>query len=124
MMYWNRAIKRLNWPIIFNLLGYVLLATGCFMLLPMIVSIIYHETCWKAFLYTILLCVFMSLPFMKISSQKKSYFAKDGMIAVGLSWFIVSIFGALPFYFSREIPSFIDVYLKQYLDLLQQDPLY
>lgn len=108
MMYWNRAIKRLNWPIIFNLLGYVLLATGCIMLLPMIVSIIYHEACWKAFLYTILLCIMTSLPFMKISSQKKSYFAKDGMIAVGLSWIIVSIFGALPFYFSREIPSFID----------------
>ena len=34
------------------------------------------------------------------------------MIAVGLSWIVISLFGALPFFFSKEIPSFIDCFFE------------
>ena len=36
------------------------------------------------------------------------YFARDGLIAVGLAWIVISVFGALPFYLSGTIPSFVD----------------
>lgn len=34
--------------------------------------------------------------------------AREGLVCVGLSWILMSLFGCLPFYLSREIPSFID----------------
>lgn len=107
-MYWHRALRHLNWRVIANLLGYVLLAAGCLMILPLIVSLIYKEDVWQSFLWSIVICFAVSIPLMRVSTKMSSYFAKDGLIAVGLSWLLVSLFGALPFYFSGEIPSYID----------------
>lgn len=36
------------------------------------------------------------------------FFAKEGLVTVALAWIILSLVGALPFYFSGEIPSYID----------------
>ena len=35
-------------------------------------------------------------------------FARDGLVCVGLSWIVMSLFGCLPFWLSGEIPSFVD----------------
>ena len=34
--------------------------------------------------------------------------AKEGMVCVAFSWIVLSLVGALPFYISREIPSYVD----------------
>ena len=39
---------------------------------------------------------------------KAGLLAREGLVCVGLSWILMSLFGCLPFYISREIPSFID----------------
>ena len=36
------------------------------------------------------------------------FFAKEGLVCVGLSWIVMSLIGSLPFYVSGYIPSFID----------------
>lgn len=36
------------------------------------------------------------------------FFAKEGLVTVALGWIILSLVGALPFYFSGEIPSYVD----------------
>lgn len=41
-----------------------------------------------------------------------AFYAKEGLVCVGLSWIILSLFGCLPFYFSQEIPVFIDAFLE------------
>jgi len=38
----------------------------------------------------------------------QQFSARDGMLCVSLSWVSLSILGCLPFWFSREIPSFVD----------------
>lgn len=108
MMYWHRALKRLNWNIIVNILGYVLLVSAGLMLLPLLVGLLYQEECWISFLYSITLCVIISIPCLSIRVKKTAYFAKDGLIAVGLAWVVVSLIGALPFYLSHQIPHYID----------------
>jgi trk system potassium uptake protein TrkH len=42
----------------------------------------------------------------------KTMGAKDGLVCVGLSWIIMSIFGSLPFWFSREIPNYVDAFFE------------
>lgn len=38
--------------------------------------------------------------------------AKDGLAIVGLSWLVLSFFGALPFYFSEVVPTFTDAFFE------------
>lgn len=40
--------------------------------------------------------------------RKKVFYAREGFIIVALAWFVVSVFGALPFWISGAIPNFID----------------
>lgn len=42
----------------------------------------------------------------------RAFYAKEGLICVGLSWIIMSIFGCLPFVISGSIPSFIDAFFE------------
>ena len=42
------------------------------------------------------------------NKAKQRFFAKEGLTCVGLSWIALSLLGCLPFYISREIPSFVD----------------
>lgn len=38
----------------------------------------------------------------------KTFRAKEGLVCVGSSWILLSLLGSLPFWLSREIPSYID----------------
>ena len=39
---------------------------------------------------------------------KRDFYVREGLICVGSSWAVISLFGCLPFVLSGEIPSFID----------------
>ena len=41
-----------------------------------------------------------------------AFFAKEGLVCVGISWVVLSLIGCLPFYISREIPLFIDAFFE------------
>lgn len=40
--------------------------------------------------------------------RKTSFHAKEGMVCVGLSWMVLGLFGALPFFLSGAIPHYVD----------------
>ena len=39
---------------------------------------------------------------------KRDFFVREGLVCVGSSWIVISLFGCLPFWLSGEIPRFID----------------
>lgn len=108
----KKGLFRLNWRVIANMLGNVLWVEGLLMLLPFIVTLIYQEGGTKAFAISIAIALLVGVPLSRIKTKRSAYFAKDGMIAVGLSWIAVSMVGALPFYISGEIPSYIDAFFE------------
>ena len=65
-----------------------------------------------AFLATIILLLVIGIPSSLKLPKNQKIFAKEGLIIVAFSWIILSIFGAFPFVFSREIPSFIDAFFE------------
>lgn len=89
-----------------KLLGRVELLIAGSMLLPLGVSLLYGESPLP-FLTSIavLLCTCLPLSLMRTGS---GFFLRDGFAAVGLIWLLVSVAGALPFYFSGEFSSFTD----------------
>ncbi|MBP3684072.1 MAG: TrkH family potassium uptake protein [Oscillospiraceae bacterium] len=38
--------------------------------------------------------------------------AREGLVCVGMSWIVLSAVGCLPFYISREIPSYVDAFFE------------
>lgn len=44
--------------------------------------------------------------------SRRSFYARDGLVCVGLSWILMSLLGALPLYFSGVAPHFIDAFFE------------
>ncbi|MBP3853243.1 MAG: TrkH family potassium uptake protein, partial [Erysipelotrichaceae bacterium] len=91
----------------------VLLVIAGLMAFPVLCGLCYGETREIIyFLQTILICLVIGYPLSRFRVIHSMYFARDGLIAVGLGWVVISIFGALPFYFSGAIPSFVDSFFE------------
>lgn len=99
----------MNYSMIIYLLGWILNFEAIFLLIPTITALIYGEGEIFSFLITIGICLLIGLTATMIRKpKKKTIYAREGFVIVSLSWFVLSIFGALPFFISGAIPSFID----------------
>ena len=98
----------MNTSIIRYVLGQVLRFEGFFLLLPCLVALIYRESSGFAFLSSALLCILLGTLMTSRKTKSNIFYLKEGCITTALSWIILSIFGALPFTISGEIPSFTD----------------
>lgn len=119
MMYWFRKeFRKLNWYVIGNVIGNVLLVLAVLLLFPLLCGLIYHEKI-IAFVWVIIGCILCGLPLSRLKVAHAMYFARDGMMAVGLCWVVLSLVGALPFFLSGAIPDYVDAFLKRSLALLR-----
>ncbi|MCQ2380868.1 MAG: hypothetical protein MJ032_00800 [Acidaminococcaceae bacterium] len=78
------------------------------MLLPLIVSIAYKE---KAAVVIAIIAIVTFLVGFLLSAKKPqnaSLYTREGFVSVALSWIVLSVVGAMPFYFTGAIPSFTD----------------
>ncbi|MBO4339339.1 MAG: TrkH family potassium uptake protein [Clostridia bacterium] len=50
--------------------------------------------------------------FFLCKNAKKGFYAREGLVCVGLSWLIMSLVGCIPFCASGEIPKFIDAFFE------------
>ena len=99
----------MNYRMIFTLLGYVLLMIGALLCLPLIVALIYREKEVWSILQSILISVGSGLLLALLRPKKnRAMYAREGFVMVSLSWVIISLVGALPFYISKAIPSYLD----------------
>ena len=100
----------MNFKMIFNALGKVLKIESLLLLLPAITSICYKE--WNVCTFLLLssiISIILGFTLTLIFKPKNTnIYAKEGFITVALAWIAISIISALPFYFTKEIPSFVD----------------
>ena len=98
----------MNRLIIVYILGSVLKITGVLLLLPIVTGIIYHESTTMFFVWVALGCIAGGLLLTLKKPKNQVFYLKEGCVATALSWIVISIVGALPFYISGQIPSFTD----------------
>ena len=98
----------MNISIIRYILGSVLKFEAALMLLPCLVAVIYRETSGFSFVITILLCLAFGFLLSHRRPSSTVFYMKEGFLSVSLSWILLSIFGALPFLISGEIPAVED----------------
>ncbi|MBM7710722.1 TrkH family potassium uptake protein [Enterococcus xiangfangensis] len=93
-------------------IGKLLKVEALLLLLPFIVGLIYREQ--EATAYAVV-AVFALLVGTLLSWKKpknRNIFAKEGFFIVGVSWTLLSLFGAFPFMLSGEIPSLTDAFFE------------
>lgn len=103
----------MNRKMIVYTVGRMVLLEAAILVLPLLVSALYRETCIWAFLLTILLAAVVGLPITLFCKPKNSLiYAKEGFVIVAMTWLAFSAIGALPFVFSGEIPAFADAFFE------------
>lgn len=99
----------MNFSIIKYFCGIVLRFEAGFMALSLVVSFIYGEyDVALIFIGTIAVMLGISFLLAFRKPADTSFYAKEGVVTVSVSWILLSLFGAMPFFLSGAIPSFID----------------
>ena len=103
----------MNYKLVFRLLGRLLVIEAGLMVPSLAVALMYGGGDAPAFVFTIGVTGFVgSLLSMVLKPQRQDLTARDGMAVAGLSWVILSFFGALPFWVSGAIPYLADAYFE------------
>lgn len=90
------------------IVGHVMKVEGLLLLLPCIVSLIYKENVGVVYLVVALSSIVLGSVFTYKKPEDTTLYLKEGCVATSLSWIVLSIIGALPFYITGEIPSYTD----------------
>jgi len=101
----------MNVKMIVRTLRKLLMIEGLIMFIPLIVALIYGENILPFLIPAVVLTL---IGFIGNKSEKidQTIYGKDGIIIVGLVWLLWSLFGALPFVISGEIPNYIDAFFE------------
>ncbi len=104
----------MNFAIIRNILGKIMILLACLMLLPLLTCVIYKES-WENYLGFLLpMALLLGLGFLcnMKKAESSNLLAREGFIIVGLSWFLLALFGCFPLMISREVPNFFDAFFE------------
>ena len=104
----------MNYKMMGRFLSLILAIEGVFMLPALAISLFRGETmAVNGFLAAIgIIALLWLILFLLCRGAPSAFYAKEGMVCVGVSWIVLSLTGCLPFWFSREIPSFIDAFFE------------
>lgn len=103
----------MNRRMVLSMVGKVVLLEAVLMLPALITSLIYRESCAVSFGIAIAVSLIVgTLLTVVFKPSSKVIFAKEGFVIVALCWITLSAIGALPFFISREIPSYIDAFFE------------
>ncbi len=104
----------MNYKMIGRFLAQILSIEALFMIPALIIGLCCGE--WAAaqgFTVSIgAIAVVATVLFLLCRKAPNALNAKEGMVCVGISWIVLSLFGCLPFWISREIPSYIDAFFE------------
>ena len=98
----------MNVSIIRYILGHIIKIEGFLMLLPCVIALIFQEKEIFTYLAVATLCILLGSLMTFKKAKDSVFYLKEGCIATVLSWTFLSLFGALPFIITGEIPSFTD----------------
>ncbi len=94
---------------IFAVLAALMAFAGLCMATAIPVSLIYNDGVVFHFLVLVGILLGLAIPaFFLLRDERAEYSLKDGFIIVSLSWVIISAIGALPYWITGSLPTYID----------------
>ncbi len=104
----------MNYRMIGRISAKILAVEAVFMIPALLICVGYHEFAAALAFAKAMLCIALASAVLYFVGRKsyRGFYAREGLICVGLIWIIMSLLGCLPFYFSGEIPHFIDAFFE------------
>ncbi len=105
----------MNYKMMGKFIAMILAIEDVFMIPALAISLYLNETpAIKGFVWSIVIIALLAgfLYLICRKETKKGFYAKEGLVCVGVSWIVLGLLGCLPFYISREIPLFIDAFFE------------
>lgn len=96
--------------LVYKYIGKVLIGFSILLLFPIIISFIYKESI-TPFLIPAIITLAIGLILNSLESENKNLYAKDGFVIVTTSWFLISLFGSIPFMIGDKL-SFFDAFFE------------
>ena len=101
----------MNNRMIAYIIGRILLTEAALLVLPLLVTFFYGESP-VPFLIPILLLALCGGAMGWKKPKSTALYARDGLAVVALAWICMSLFGALPFVLSGDIPNYVDAFFE------------
>lgn len=102
----------MNHKMIRYIIGLIVKLEGLLMLVPGFVSLFYRERVGYVLFGVAVALILTGFLLSYKRPEDASFYAKEGMVIVSMAWIVLSLFGALPFYISGEIPSYVDAFFE------------
>ena len=103
----------MNYKMVINTIGQVVLLEAAMLVLPLLVSFYYHDGTAGAYFIAIAVALVLGCGMTVLfRTKKRDIFAREGFTIVSVSWLLLSAIGALPFVLSGEIPSYVDAFFE------------
>lgn len=99
----------MNFSIVKYIVGFILQFEAAFLLLPSLVGAIYQEyTDALAYAFVAFLCLIVGTALRYHRPKRTDLYVREGFACVALGWSALSIFGAIPFVITGDIPHYVD----------------
>ena len=104
----------MNYKMMGRFIAQILAIEAIFMVPALAIALVCGEAiAAKAFLMTLGIAIGLVVILSLICQGAPSaFYAKEGLVCVGLCWIVLSCVGCLPFFLSREIPSYVDAFFE------------
>lgn len=107
------SLSKLNFKIIFHLMGLLLLVNGGFMLLAALVSYLYEDGVLAEIVLAGIVVIGVGGAFMlSTRNHQKEIQKREGYVIVTFGWIFMSLAGTLPYIFSGAIPGFTNAFFE------------
>tara|TARA_R110000787_G_scaffold96415_2_gene199724 strand:- start:2727 stop:4232 length:1506 start_codon:yes stop_codon:yes gene_type:complete len=107
------SFVKLNYKIIFHLMGLLICVNGGFMLLATGVSFYYKDGVGVEMLEASIITIFIGGIIMFVTRNKRKELQKrDGYVIVTFGWIFMSLAGTLPYLITGAIPSFTNAFFE------------
>ena len=104
----------MNYKMMGRFVAQILTIGAVFMLPALAISLFYGER-QAVFAFLVTLGIFaavIGLLRLTCRGAASAFYAREGLVCVGISWIVLSLLSCLPFWFSREISKFIDAFFE------------
>ena len=103
----------MNYRMIAYVLGRIGLIEAALLAVPLVVALLYGETALlTAWLAPIAVLILLGLAVGLRTPKDTTIYAREGLVVVAAAWVLLTVFGAVPFVLSGDIPSCVDAFFE------------
>src|SRR5690554_246582 len=107
------SLSKINYRVIFYIMGLLLLVNGGFMLLATGVSLYYNDGTLVNMVSAGLVALGIGGGVMLITrNPRKEVLVREGYIIVTCGWIVMALIGTLPYLFTQAIPNFTNAFFE------------